>query len=153
METIHSLTPATARTFLLAGRAIFTVSNPAGERYTFRIDKMDAKKARDPQNLPYFAKFLTGSDNENDYSYLGLLLTGETLSVRATAKSPANAATEHKPFRVLGWALQVLTGGRELPAGYKIQHEGRCGRCGRTLTVPESIEAGIGPECATKMGL
>ena len=26
-------------------------------------------------------------------------------------------------------------------------HEGRCGRCGRKLTVPESIEAGYGPEC------
>jgi hypothetical protein len=35
--------------------------------------------------------------------------------------------------------------------GWKVHHEGRCGRCGRTLTVPESIESGIGPECAKKM--
>jgi len=26
-------------------------------------------------------------------------------------------------------------------------HEGACGRCGRTLTVPESIASGFGPEC------
>lgn len=29
---------------------------------------------------------------------------------------------------------------------------GRCGHCGRTLTDPESIAAGIGPICAGKMG-
>jgi hypothetical protein len=29
----------------------------------------------------------------------------------------------------------------------EVWHEGRCGRCGRALTVPESVERGIGPEC------
>jgi hypothetical protein len=41
---------------------------------------------------------------------------------------------------------------QELPGGYKIHHEGRCGKCGRLLTVPESVETGIGPECAKRMG-
>ena len=36
--------------------------------------------------------------------------------------------------------------------GFEFWHEGKCGRCGRKLTVPESIEAGIGPECAGKGG-
>ena len=30
----------------------------------------------------------------------------------------------------------------------EVWHEGRCGRCNRALTVPESIASGIGPECA-----
>jgi len=30
----------------------------------------------------------------------------------------------------------------------EIWHEGRCGKCGRQLTVPSSIESGIGPECS-----
>jgi hypothetical protein len=34
-----------------------------------------------------------------------------------------------------------------------VWHEGRCGRCGRKLTVPESIESGFGPECASILGL
>jgi hypothetical protein len=29
----------------------------------------------------------------------------------------------------------------------EVWHEGRCGACGRRLTVPESIERGLGPEC------
>jgi len=35
--------------------------------------------------------------------------------------------------------------------GFALHHEGKCGRCGRKLTVPLSIETGIGPECASKM--
>lgn len=30
----------------------------------------------------------------------------------------------------------------------EVWHEGSCGRCGRKLTVPSSIETGLGPECA-----
>jgi hypothetical protein len=39
----------------------------------------------------------------------------------------------------------------ELPKGLKVHHEGRCCRCGRKLTVPESIETGLGPECASRL--
>jgi hypothetical protein len=34
-----------------------------------------------------------------------------------------------------------------LPNFIEIWHEGRCGKCGRTLTVPDSIANGLGPEC------
>jgi len=127
--------------FLTAGRAIFTVSNPKGERYTYRISKKDTERGS-----IYFGSLLTGSDNESDYTYMGLV-TGDT--VRTTAKSAYPATS--KPVAVLGWALQVVNGKRTLPEGYAIHHEGRCGRCGRTLTVPESVESGIGPECALRM--
>ena len=29
----------------------------------------------------------------------------------------------------------------------KIRHEGRCGRCNRKLTTPDSIDSCFGPEC------
>lgn len=34
-----------------------------------------------------------------------------------------------------------------------ILHSGRCGRCKRELTDPESLATGIGPECRKKLGL
>jgi hypothetical protein len=37
-----------------------------------------------------------------------------------------------------------------IPTELVIRHNGSCGRCGRKLTVPTSIKAGIGPECAKK---
>lgn len=36
-------------------------------------------------------------------------------------------------------------------AQLKFFHEGRCGKCGKPLTDPESIKRGIGPECAKSM--
>jgi hypothetical protein len=131
--------------FVTAGRAIFTVSNPKGERYTFKVTKKDTSE-RGPEI--FFGALLTGSDNESDYTYMGVV-TGET--VRTTKAS--RYAQDSKPVKVLAWALAVVNGKRNLPEGYAIRHEGRCGRCGRTLTVPESIDNGIGPDCATVMGL
>ena len=31
--------------------------------------------------------------------------------------------------------------------GFNLHHEGRCCRCGRVLSTPESCDRGIGPEC------
>ena len=33
----------------------------------------------------------------------------------------------------------------------EIWHEGKCGKCGRPLTVPSSIENGLGPSCLKKL--
>lgn len=35
----------------------------------------------------------------------------------------------------------------------EIWHHGRCGRCARPLTVPESIQLGLGPECAKLLSI
>lgn len=46
-------------------------------------------------------------------------------------------------------ARQLLNflAGSPMPAGLEAHEESRCGRCGRQLTDPVSIERGIGPEC------
>jgi len=142
-----TLNGAAGRTFLLAGKAIFTISNPSGDRYTFMVQRVEPKPGS-PYPATYFGKVLTGRDNTSDYTYLGIVITrpDDALALKATAKSQVA-----KPFKVLEFVLRVLSGLQELPEGYTLQHEGRCGRCGRTLTVPSSIESGIGPECATRL--
>ena len=128
------------REFVLAGRAVFTVANAGGKHYTFRVSH---KEASGTYAETWFVSLLTGPDNTSDFTYLGML-TDRGL-VRLTAKSQYN--DESQPVRVLRWALQIIWWAGNLPEGYSIHHEGRCGRCGRTLTTPESIEAGFGPEC------
>lgn len=54
--------------------------------------------------------------------------------------------------RAFLWALPYLWRGAALPAPGRIYHLGRCGRCGRALTVPSSVESGFGPECAGRVG-
>ena len=133
--------------FVRAGRAVFTVANAMGEHYTFRVQA--SKPSEKFPAVSYFVQVLTGPDNTSDYTYVGML-TGEN---RVKLTKASKYAGESKPVRVFEWALRVVAGTSKLPAGYKLQHEGRCCRCGRVLTVPESIESGIGPECAAKMGL
>lgn len=137
-----------SRQFITAGRAVFTVHNASGEHCTFRVKK---SKPRGEYTQPaYFASVLTGPDNESDYTYLGLL-DPQTGEVRLTAKS--KYSDDSRPVRVLRWAIgRIYHYPHEpLPAGYGIHHEGRCGRCNRTLTTPESVDLGIGPECMKKV--
>lgn len=129
--------------FFAGGNATFTVQNNKGQHYTFKI--------RQPKgdNKPHFVSLLTGPDNEHSYTYLGILNL-ETAEVRLTAKSKMN--NESVPVKVVRWALSKVWNNQTLPEGYDIRHEGRCGCCGRTLTTPESLDRGIGPECWARMG-
>jgi hypothetical protein len=140
-------TAGISRTFALAGRAVFTVSNEnSGERYTYRVS---AKPSRmNPTENTYFVSLLAGSDNESDYRYIGLL-DPATLEVRTTARSQYRA--DSKPVQVIAWALRHVAASRALPTGYALRHAGRCARCGRLLTVPESIDSGFGPECIGRL--
>jgi len=139
----------TFREFVLGGKAIFTVHNDKGQHYTYKVF---ANKTNRKWGAQWFVYLLTGPDNNHNYSYIGTLdsITGV---VRITQASKMDS--DSLPIKVVNWALQKIVWPNQLhklPKGYGIKHEGRCGRCGRTLTTPESIECGIGPECLTKMG-
>ena len=122
--------------FFTGGKATFTVFNDKNEHYTFRISQKN--------ETPFFVSMLTGPDNWANYSYVGLYNPTQ-LALRLTAKSKMNA--ESKPVKVFNWAVKMVAERKELPEGYGIVHEGKCCRCGRKLTTPESVENGIGPEC------
>jgi len=125
-------------TFLYAGRAVLTVSNNKGQHYTFQV-----KQAKDwNQNTRYFVSLRTGEN----YTYLGMF-SSDTLYPTKASKMRKNST----PFKVFNFAVRIINGVQELPAGYKIQHEGKCGKCGKPLTNPVSIETGIGPTCAGRI--
>lgn len=130
-----------ARTFITAGRAVFTLQG-RDARYTFRVNRV-SKISRS-----LFVNLLTGPDNTADYTYLGMIneQTGRVYLTKASAYTDTST-----PVLALRWALRILWRGDTLPAPAQLYHVGRCGRCGRALTVPSSIDAGIGPECATKL--
>ena len=131
---------AVTRQFILGGHAVFTVAGPNGH-YTYKV-------RRPTPEHPYFASLLTGPNNTTDYTYLGVVGDAD-LRVHTTRRSawPNDAV----PVRVLAWALAHVEQARPFPAGYTLHHEGRCARCGRALTTPESVERGFGPECWATM--
>jgi hypothetical protein len=135
--------PGHVVTFMTAGHAVLTLrSMKTGKRFTFKLTT--PKKNEHGQR---FVALLTGPDNEGDYTYLGMLESGQFRLTRAS-KLPLSS----EPVQAFGYLLRCVYVERRLPTVLQVWHEGKCGRCGRTLTVPESIERGIGPECASKLG-
>lgn len=131
--------------FVLAGRAVFTIELPAD----YAKDKglpphLTYKVRRSKDGKVYFLSKRMGAT----YEYVGLL-EPDTATVRTTKKSvlPTTDLSVRLVERTLRrlWANDAAA---VAAAGFDVHHEGQCGRCGRKLTVPESIEHGIGPECA-----
>lgn len=140
MSERHRITDAAnAKAFVLAGNAHFTIVSPkTGTRYTYRVKVL--KEGDAAPTGPWFASLLTGPDNESCYEYFGTIFANG--AYRTSRKS---RITDDAPsVRAFAWVWHELTTGS---LRVEFWHEGRCGRCGRTLTVPESIASGFGPIC------
>ena len=132
--------------YVTAGNATVTVTSAkTGKHFTFRCRKPDPREG-DRREPPVFVSTLVGPDNTADYKYFGLLRDGEFRHGGAKAKI-ADAAPSVKAW---AWVWAWLRAGA-LPADCAIAHNGTCGRCGRVLTTPESIDAGFGPECLRRI--
>lgn len=133
--------PQDAMRFLTAGKATVTlVSKTTQTRFTYKINKSD-----DGQML--FVSTLTGADNVSSFTYLGHIKPTQMIYWHGRkSKISADALSA----RAFDWAFRQLAK-RVMPETLEVWHEGKCGRCGRKLTVPESISSGFGPECASKI--
>lgn len=130
--TGHPIKHKDALSFILAGKAIVTFFNTQSDnRFTFKI-----KKAKEG-NI-YFVSVLTNPDT---YQYVGTMIDGV---FKLGKKSKISG--EAQSIKVFDYVTKKLKA-NTLPNFIEIWHEGKCGRCGRALTVPSSIESGLGPEC------
>ena len=142
------------RKFALAGNAYFTaLSAKTGTRFTFRVTRAGLDHpARDTQPPVWWVFLLRGADNTRDYAFLGSLrpdVPGSAqLRYAQSVRSPVRL--DAPGARAARWVLPRVANGLPTPH-CEIYHEGRCGRCGRLLTVPESIISGFGPECISHL--
>jgi hypothetical protein len=121
--------------FVFAGKAIFTIeSQKTGTRYTYKVVQCESKKSL------YFVSLLTGQNNEHDYKYIGII---DNKVFKLTGKS--KLAKTSKP--VMAFAFFMAKMNKLNKIGLNFFHEGKCGKCGRKLTTPESIKNGFGPTC------
>lgn len=116
---------------------IWTVtSKKTGQHRTFRIETWVKK-----DDKPRVVSLLVGSDNGKDYRGFGFVNNDGRIFVwkkhRGTMFDQYADMLQKLPALVENGTVEVL-------------HEGRCRMCNRRLTVPESIESGIGPTCATR---
>lgn len=134
--------------FLLAGNATITiVSKRTNDRYTFKVRKPQDFEVTRPI---WFVSVLKGSDNENDYGYVGQIVErrGKYVYEQGRKCWPQwRAASAGFSWMFNGFNIDAQKVWRQV----EVWHEGRCGRCGRKLTVPESVASGFGPECVEKV--
>lgn len=136
---------------LLAGSSKFTLtSEKTGQRFTYwiRSGAKDRNKnwSTGNQNLLFFfVKVLTGPDNESSFTWMGTI---QRQSLESMPHFSARRDFSAAPSRfAIEWFLHHLFVGGVIPQGATLEWASSCARCGRTLTVPESIQSGFGPEC------
>jgi len=114
-----------------------TVENTVrGTHRTFRIrtQKEDDKFAPGERIL----SLLVGPDNSSDYLQIAFVKDDGSVRLWRKYRTPQ--------YEALVKVLQRPDHYRSL--GCRYHYEGRCRRCNRTLTTPESVKSGIGPVCA-----
>lgn len=160
--------------FIFAGNATFTlVSLKTGVRFTYkvRVKKADLDKLNleeylrlhatehgtvlefhppfDASDVVYFVNLLRGPDNTADFAYMGVMREKPARFFWTAASGKVGRSAP--AYKALLWLVQMMNLERDvLGTQLEVWHEDRCGRCGRKLTVPESIAAGLGPECDLK---
>lgn len=127
------------RAYVLGGKAIFTLfSEKTKLRYTFKVLAPKGKQEW------YRIERLFGDDNTKDYRTIGVFTIKDDL-VYTRFNHYGSAESQIKYF------LNVLYGSLKWPPTMYMYPSGRCARCGRLLTTPESIETGFGPKCIGKV--
>lgn len=143
--TKNFLDISNAQKSILAGNATITfVSVATGARFTYKI-----RKNKRQQASPFFVSLLVGSDNESSYQYFGHIFDDNTTKFYHGKKARISEdATSVKSFK---WVYErLMNDPKQLVGAIKIYHSGKCNKCGRKLTTPQSIERGLGPHCAGK---
>lgn len=130
--------------FTFGGNATITLESlKSGKHFTFKVRQ--AKK--DDSKSPFFVSVLSGPDNHANYSYVGVI-TSDKKEFKLTQKSKVSSdALSYKAFNF--FFVQLISG--KIHNDLKIYHSGKCGRCGKKLTDPRSIENGLGPECSKRV--
>jgi len=153
----HLISHDKALQLMLAGKATFTIKNSdTGNRFTYKIERKRTKSIADqsnPLNALRFIKVLTGSNNETDYTYFAFIRILNAIDFDGNqgfeykfASKQHNINQAAQSVRAFEWTVKCLRA-NVLPSFIEIWHEGKCMKCGRKLTDPASIEAGVGPEC------
>lgn len=132
------------------GDGIFTVtSGRDGSHRTFRVDTVNPKGEAEGDFAKRFAgrqtlALLAGPDNTSDYRGIGFITPEGAFIPYAKQKGTVN----EKLGRVFQALMTDTPGGLDLKAnGYRVQASLNCRRCGRTLSVPSSLNAQLGPDC------
>ena len=121
--------------YIYGGKAELTLQSSATQKhFTYLI-----KKSKNSEL--FFVSVLTG---ESTYTYLGCLVK-DKFNTTKKSKITENAQS-YLAFQF--FYTNLMNKNTKNLDKLIIFHSGRCSKCGKTLTTPESIKRGVGPYCA-----
>ena len=125
------------KAFILAGNSKVIFHNPLTQvSLTYKI-----RQAKDLKDLFFVSAY---NINDSEYQYIGIISNDQ---FRTTAKSKLTSdSTEVKAFIYV--FNKIKTGTESV---IQVRHAGQCGKCGKELTDPISIDLGFGPICFKKI--
>jgi len=130
--------PLFRKPYILGGNSKVTlVSKASGNRFTYTVKQKDLEDGR----FLHFVSVLQGPDNQSDYAFIGTIFGGEQYRHGGKSKVSADAPSA----KAFAWSWANLDSDE-----IEVWHSGKCSRCSRELTDPESIARGLGPICATR---
>lgn len=115
-----------------------------GEHHTFKLGPWKDDTYRPGQQIRWIG-LLIGSDNTSDYETCARQGSNGDVTMHGMFKGSAVVA--ESLAALLGTDVE---GHKAARLAYAME-SGRCARCGRMLTVPVSLHAGLGPECLRKV--
>ena len=129
---VGQLSHEKAINFIFGGKAFVTFQNPTtGNRFTYRVTKHKTDDI-------FFVSVLTNPDT---YQFIGSI---KNFVFKYSKKS--NISFDSRSVIVFDYVLNHLGMGT-LNSSIEIFHDGKCGKCGKQLTDPISVESGLGPKC------
>lgn len=125
------------------------VLDETGEYRTLKIVSLSDEQCTGYKlpNGSQLASYLNGADNTSNYKGFSFVVGSETKIFRSFDRK------DSKIVYALNFLLHNDTDTQiDAGAAYALK-SGNCWRCGRKLTVTDSIKRGLGPICAEKIGI
>jgi len=127
--------------YIKGGHGRFTIkSEVSGVHHTYKVTMPKEPDTTKP--IPLWISVLTGPDQ---FVFLGTIWE-HTMSFSRSLKT--NVPETSELIKAIHWIMRRVAKHEEFPDTMSFWHEGYCGRCGRVMTNPESIETGFGPTCS-----
>lgn len=135
--------------FMKAGKATMTIeSKVTGKYFTFdfKRPKHDETKSSElvkSKDLPIWVSLKTNFDNAHGSMFIGTIFGNRFFHGKKSRIG--KDALSVRSFEY--WFRSLILNKQENLDLIELYHAGKCMKCGRKLTTPDSIEHGIGPVC------
>jgi len=139
-----NINPLSLPTLFFAGRAVLTFQNQKTSNHiTVKVKQARDKNDRKVKLPIFFVNISLLGDKEQ-----GMVFAGTIYQDTNTARLARGLAKDSQVAKVFGWLINATRNPRLLrEQGVSLLHEGKCCRCGLSLTNPLSIERGLGDDC------